>query len=219
MKIIILNGSYRKQGSTALILYEMCLAFKKYPDVELEFYHASDLNLKYCIGCCKCYETGTCIFNDDIEYLSEQIEKADGVIFGSPTYAGNISGQMKVIIDRGHFVMEQLLCGKHAVSVATYENYGGPETLKILNRLYSYSGAQISGSILYKSLFSCSPSMTTSLKKRIHLTAEKLYKDIKLQRTHLFQYIRHRIIFCLGIRPFAIRKGDKYAGVVRHWKQ
>ena len=66
------------------------------------------------------------------------IETADGIIIGSPTYASNISGQMKVIIDRGHFVIEQLLFGKYAISVSTYENYGGKDTAKILNRLFCY---------------------------------------------------------------------------------
>ena len=43
-----------------------------------------------------------------IENLSKNIETADGIIIGSPTYASNVSGQMKVLIDRGHFVIEQL---------------------------------------------------------------------------------------------------------------
>lgn len=66
--------------------------------------------------------------------------RRDGIILGSPTYAGNVSGQMKVIIDRGHFVMEQLLYGKYAISVSTYENYGGGDTSKIINNVTTYSG-------------------------------------------------------------------------------
>ena len=109
MKIIIINGSYRKNGATALILHEMYKKLGTYPNVEIQFYNVADLNLKYCVGCCKCYENGKCIFNDDIENLSKNIETADGIIIGSPTYASNVSGQIKVLIDRGHFVIEQLL--------------------------------------------------------------------------------------------------------------
>ena len=137
MKIIIINGSHRKKGVTALILHEMYQKLETYPNVEIQFYNVADLNLKYCVGCCKCYKNGKCIFNDDIEKLSENIETADGIIIGSPTYASNISGQMKVIIDRGHFVIEQLLFGKYAISISTYENYGGKDTAKILNLNYS----------------------------------------------------------------------------------
>ena len=73
MKIIIINGSHRKNGVTALILHEMYQKLETYPNVEIQFYNVSDLNLKYCVGCCKCYKNGKCIFNDDIERLSENI--------------------------------------------------------------------------------------------------------------------------------------------------
>ena len=137
MKIIIVNGSHRKNGATALILHEMYQRLKTYPNVEIQFYNVADFNLNYCVGCCKCYKNGKCIFNDDIEKLSENIETADGIIIGSPTYASNVSGQMKVVIDRGHFVIEQLLFRNYAISVSTFENYGGKDTSKILNRLWS----------------------------------------------------------------------------------
>ena len=125
MKIIILNGSHRKNGATGTILNSMCEKLKNYEDVEVKLYNVSEMTLKYCIGCCKCYETGRCIFDDDIEKLSLEIAKADGIIIGSPTYAGDVSGQVNTIIDRGHFVIEQLLYNKYASSAATYENYGG----------------------------------------------------------------------------------------------
>ena len=147
MKIIIINGSYRKNGATALILHEMYQKLGTYPNVEIQFYNVADLNLIFCVGCCKCYKNGKCIFNDDLEKLSKNLGTADGIIIGSPTYASNVSGQMKVLIDRGHFVIEQLLFRKYAVSVSTYENYGGKDTSKILNRLLSYSGAAISNSL------------------------------------------------------------------------
>lgn len=61
--------------------------------------HVSDLSLQYCVGCGSCYKTGACIYKDDIENLSLSVADADGIIIGSPTYASNVSGQMKVIID------------------------------------------------------------------------------------------------------------------------
>ena len=112
MKIIILNGSNRKNGATALILNEIYKILQKHSDLEIEFFNVSDLNLKYCIGCGKCYKIGKCVFEDNIEKLSIKMGEADGIILGSPTYVSNVSGQMKVIIDRGHFVIEQLLYGK-----------------------------------------------------------------------------------------------------------
>ena len=219
MKIIIVNGSNRKSGATAQILNEMYLQLKKYSDVDVQIVHVADLDLKYCQGCCSCYKTGKCIFMDDIENLSLNIENADGIILGSPTYASNVSGQMKVIIDRGHFVMEQLLYDKYAISVATYENYGGKDTVKVLGRILMYSGARISGAIVAKSTFNSNPLENKKIKNEVRKKVDRLHKDIIGRHNYIFQSIKHFIIFQIGIRPFVIKKGIQYSGVIRHWEE
>ena len=178
MKIVIVNGSHRKNGATALILNEMYQQLKKYSDVDVQMIHVADLSLKYCVGCGFCYKTGECIYKDDLENLSLSIAKADGVILGSPTYASNVSGQMKVIIDRGHFVIEQLLYGKYAISVTTYENYGERDSAKILNRLLLYSGAKISGTIVYKNKSNSNPLENIKLKENIEKVVSTFYHDV-----------------------------------------
>lgn len=208
MKIIIINGSHRKNGVTALILHEMYQKLESYPNVEIQFYNVADLNLKYCVGCCKCYKNGKCIF-----------ETADGIIIGSPTYASNISGQMKVIIDRGHFVIEQLLFGKYAISISTYENYGGKDTAKILNKLFCYSGATISKSLTIKTPFSSNPFSNPKIHNIVNKATDKFYKDIYRQKTYLYQKMKHFIIFRFGILPFVSKKGNEYQGVIAKWKK
>lgn len=73
----------------------------------------------------------------------KKIETADGIIIGSPTYASNVSSLLKKFIDKGHFVIEQLLHKKYAITVTTGKNYGSKDTSKVLNRFMSYSGARI----------------------------------------------------------------------------
>lgn len=150
MKIVIVNGSHRKNGSTALILNELFQELKKYDDADVQLIHVADLSLKFCVGCGFCYKTGWCIYRDDVETLSSDIANAHDIILSSPTYASNVFAQMKTIIYRGHFVMEQLLYGKYTISVTTYENYGGTDSAKILNKLLSYSGAKISWYTIYE---------------------------------------------------------------------
>ena len=142
MKVIIINGSTRIKGLTAQILHSIEDRLLE-RGAEVEFYDLIKLNMKQCTGCCACYRTGCCIFDDDAEKLSARIAEADGVVIGSPTYASNVSGLLKQFTDRGHFVIEQLLHGKYAVSVATGENYGSGDTSKILTKLLAYSGAAI----------------------------------------------------------------------------
>ncbi len=218
MKIIIVNGSNRKNGATATILNEMYRNLKLYPDVEAEVVNVADLHMNYCAGCCSCYRTGKCIYEDDAEKLSEKIEEADGVVFGSPTYACNVSAQMKVIIDRGHFIMEQLLAGKYAIGVVTYENYGGYNASKILNKTLMFSGAQISSKIIVKNAFDANPLDLHKMERQVLKCTRKLYEDIKKKHCYIFQRVLQKIIYQMGIRPFVIKKGEKYEGVVARWK-
>ena len=218
MKIVIINGSHRKNGATALILNEMYKELKKHSDVEIQIIHVSDLSLQYCVGCGSCYKTGACIYKDNVEKLSISIADADGIILGSPTYASNVSAQMKVIIDRGHFVMEQLLYGKYAISVTTYENYGGRDAAKSINKLLSYSGAKICGSIVVKNKFNKNPMGDVRVKKKVEKTTTLFYRNIVKGRRYRIQGLIHSIIFRVGIQPFVKRKGVEYEGVIKHWK-
>lgn len=219
MKIIIINGSHRKNGATGKILYEMYQQLCTYKDVDVEMIHLADLDLNFCVGCASCFKTGNCIYHDDIEELSEKIEQTDGIILGSPTYASNVSGQMKVLIDRGHFVMEQLLHHKYAISVATYENYGGTSCEKVLHKLLTYSGASSSGRIVSKSAFSTNPLENIRFRKKIQKTANRFYLDISRRRTYMLQNLKHFLVFQVGIKPFVLRKGSQYAGVAKQWNK
>ena len=169
--------------------------------------------MKQCTGCCSCYRKGRCIFNDDAERLSEEIASCDGIVIGSPTYASNVSGILKLFIDRGHFVIEQLLYGKYAVTVATGENYGSNTTSKILNDLMVYSGALVSSRIVLNAPFGSDPGNTDIIFSK----TDRLYDDISKKRRHVFQRLYHNIIFSFGILPFVRKKGDAYKGVSEKW--
>lgn len=218
MKILIINGSPRNNGATAKILHIMEQELKKHNSASIEYINISQLQIKPCIGCCRCYKTGKCFINDDAETLSNQISQVDGIIIGSPTYASNISGQLKQFIDRGHFVIEQLLYNKYAISVATGENYGSRDTSNILNKLLKYSGAKLSGKLVHNLPFNSNTDCNIKLKKSAKRMANKLYKDIKLHKKYLLQSFIHKIIFNIGIKTFVKTKGEQYIGVLYKWK-
>lgn len=215
MKIVIINGSPRKNGATASILRAMAdrLAEK---GADTEFFNIGDMDISPCRGCCSCYKTGRCFIEDDGERLSAEIGSADGIIIGSPTYASNVSGQLKQFIDRGHFVIEQLLHGKYAVSVATGENYGSGDASAVLGKLLKYSGARLSGKIICDLPFGS--GITEKTRARASRTADRLFSDISRKKTYFFQSLVHKIIFKAGIKPFVERKGESYSGVIAKWK-
>lgn len=218
MKIIIINGSPRKNGATAKILHSMEKHLIEKDNASVEYIDISCLNISPCSGCCSCYKTGRCYIDDDAETLSVKIENSDGVIVGSPTYASNVSGQLKQFIDRGHFVIEQLLNNKYAVSVVTGENYGSSDTSKILTKLLKYSGAKMSGKIVYNLPFNSNPVNNSVLNKAFDLS-DKLCSDIIKRKKYLIQTIIHNMIFYVGIKSFVKSKGESYKGVVSKWKR
>lgn len=100
MKIIAINGSPKKERSTAYLLQAVLQAALD-EGIETEMIHLTDYNIKQCIGCNKCLRAGVCsIQDDDMKILDEKMLTADGIIFGSPTYLMNVSGTMKVFLDR-----------------------------------------------------------------------------------------------------------------------
>ena len=216
MKVIMINGSPRKNGVTAAMLHKI---EKNLQDkgVDVEFYDLSDIEMAHCKGCCSCYRTGHCCIHDDAEKLSERIAEADGLVLGSPTYASNVSGLMKALIDRGHFVIEQLLHNKYCVTVATGENYGYRDALKVLNNLVLFSGGRLCDKILIRAPFNDIRSVNDQMDAKAVKAAERVYAGMNGRKGFHLQKLLNRIVRSAGIRPLIKRKGTLYQGVIDKW--
>jgi len=220
MVIVIINSSPRSNGATAKILTEIRDRLQKQSDMEVRMVHLAKQKLEFCKGCCRCYQTGTCFIQDDAEEISGLIARADGLIVGSPTYASSMTGQMKTLVDRGHFVMEQLLRGKHTMSVVTYENADGVSVTKAFNKLFLYSGAILNGSLCFKVPFGGNPLANQAVRKKIHGKTDRFLYQLKIgAKGRISDRILHRLVFHIGIKPFILRKPENYAGVLKHWKE
>jgi multimeric flavodoxin WrbA len=99
MKILILNGSTRKESYTLKMLKAIEEGISK--NHEIEWINVNCLTVKPCIGCLKCRPDRECIQKkDDGHYAAKKIKESDALIIGSPTYYGNITGPLKTLIDR-----------------------------------------------------------------------------------------------------------------------
>lgn len=104
MKLIAICGSARKQGNTAKMLNKVIEGAKS-AGAETEYVNLFDLNYKDCISCYACKLKNSrsfahCTVNDDLKPLFARIEKSDAIVFGSPVYYANLSGQMRSFLDR-----------------------------------------------------------------------------------------------------------------------
>lgn len=100
MKILIINGSPRKQGHISKMLQWMEAEAKANGD-DVSVIRVADLSIRPCIGCMSCREKlKCCLPEDDAQRVLKQIEEANALIIGAPCYWGNLPGQLKVMFDR-----------------------------------------------------------------------------------------------------------------------
>ncbi|MBR0463828.1 MAG: flavodoxin family protein [Clostridia bacterium] len=117
MKTVILNGSPRKNWNTAMLLKE---AQKGAVSVgaDTEYIDLFDLSYTGCRSCLACKIKGAerckCYWHDDLSPLIERIFAADALVIGSPIYLGDITSQVRGLIERLHFC---------ALSYDDYSNY------------------------------------------------------------------------------------------------
>ena len=107
-KILILNGSPRKNGKTASLIR----AFQEGAESagnEVKHFYLHSMNINGCLACEACSSNGgKCVQRDDMDAISEAYEWADVVVFASPMFWGTISGQLKITIDRLYAVQNKL---------------------------------------------------------------------------------------------------------------
>jgi multimeric flavodoxin WrbA len=94
-----------------------------------------DLAYTFCDGCLQCDDTGACHLNDDMKTAIETVKSADGLIIGSPTRWGLLSGELKSFLDRlNPLARPELLSGKKAIVFAvgqSDEDSEGAESVKL----------------------------------------------------------------------------------------
>jgi multimeric flavodoxin WrbA len=98
MRILVINGSPRKNGTVATMLHSVA---DNIGGADIHWFDVNDLNIHPCTGCMRCRTTGKCILpEDDGHKMAEEVRLCDAIILGTPVYWGNMSGQMKLMFDR-----------------------------------------------------------------------------------------------------------------------
>lgn len=148
MKIVVLNGSPRKKdGYNIIKKLEKIMSSKA--DIEFDMINLSEVNVSPCVGCMQCFQVSEkkCPVKDDIESIKNRLVCADGVILSSPVYAINITGQLKLVIDRLSYLFHRPeFVGKPFLNLTTTAGGGIKETLKYLKLVATGWGGDLVGS-------------------------------------------------------------------------
>jgi multimeric flavodoxin WrbA len=151
MKVIAFNGSARKDGNTAIML-NVVLDELKAKKIDTELFELSGEKIHGCIACYKCFENKDqqCAVKKDI--ANECIEKmiaSDGILLGSPTYFGDVSTEMKALIDRAGLVSKangDLFKRKVGAAVVVARRGGAIHAFDSMNHFFLISQMIIPGS-------------------------------------------------------------------------
>jgi multimeric flavodoxin WrbA len=148
MKILAIHGSPRTTRSTTRQLAQFVLEGAAEAGAETEMIDLCDLRITPCTACDACTLNGICVNDDDVPALVERMKEADGIIFASPVYIDNVSGQMKIFFDRlADAIHYQLFAGKYGCSAATTHTSGGDEVVAYQNHVLNYLGVVSVGGI------------------------------------------------------------------------
>jgi multimeric flavodoxin WrbA len=97
--LVIIQGSPRGDGNCSILAgWAVDAAHEVGRTAQVIFPH--DMDIRCCIGCYQCYNTGTCVFDDDMGCIIHAIRGASLLIVCSPVYTNTVPGGLKLVIDR-----------------------------------------------------------------------------------------------------------------------
>lgn len=145
LKVLMLNGSPKANGNTAIALREMENVFKE-NGIEVENIVIGNQAVRGCIACGSCYEKGKCVFDDVVNELAPKFEEADGIVVASPVYFASANATLIATLDRLFFSTSFDKTMKVGASVVCARRGGCSATFDELNKYFTISNMPIAAS-------------------------------------------------------------------------
>ncbi|MFT8352945.1 flavodoxin family protein [Clostridium saccharoperbutylacetonicum] len=157
-KVVIFKGSPRKNGYTTKLLEQVAKGAKSKGAEVIEF-DLNDTGIRGCQGCMYCRTHDGCAIKDYLQPMYEAIKEADAIVFGSPIYYYQITGQAKVWLDRTFPLIEHdghtftpRHPGKKLITIFAQANPDpkiGAEGIKFANNILEAYGWKLEDSLHY----------------------------------------------------------------------
>ena len=151
MKVLMINGSPRANGNTAIALEEMKKIFEA-SEVETEIVQIGNQAVRGCIACNRCSELGKCVFLDVVNELAPKCEQADGLVIASPVYYASANATLIAALDRLFYSTPFDKTMKVGASVVCARRGGCSATFDELNKYFAISNMPIASSQYWNSI-------------------------------------------------------------------
>ncbi|MDR1380551.1 MAG: flavodoxin family protein [Tannerella sp.] len=139
MEVLLINGSPRKSGCTFTALSEIAGELEK-QNIATRIFQIGTKAVRGCVACRQCSKTGRCCHSDDsVNECIGLIQKADGVIVGSPVYYASPNGALLALLDRVFYAGGGAFAYKPAAAIVSCRRGGAASAFDALNKYFTIS--------------------------------------------------------------------------------
>ena len=159
MKVLLINGSPRKEGNTATALAEVAKQLDK-EGIESEIVWIGNKPIRGCAACGQCAAKGLgrCVFDDDVcNRISEKFADANALIVGSPVYYGGPNGSLCALLDRVFYSLGPDLQYKPGASVVVCRRGGATAAFDRLNKYFTMMNMPLVSSQYWNMVYGQTP--------------------------------------------------------------
>lgn len=142
MKVLMINGSPRPKGNTAIALEEMKKVFEA-EGVEVEYLQIGNKAIRGCIACNSCKKTGKCVFDDEVNAAAETLRECDGLVVGAPVYYGSANSTLVAFLTRLFYSTSFSKVMKVGAAVVVARRGGTTAAFDELNKFFTISGMPV----------------------------------------------------------------------------
>lgn len=151
MKILIINGSPRINGNTSIALNEMKKVFEE-EKIECETVQIGTMDIRGCISCRKCFESGKCVFDDIVNEVAPKFKECDGLVVGSPVYYAGANATLTAFLTRLFYSTNFDKTMKVGAAVVAARRGGLSSTFDELNKFFTISGMPVASGQYWNSI-------------------------------------------------------------------
>ena len=156
MKVLLINGSPKSDGNTSIAIDEMVKTFHE-EGVETEVIQVGNKVIRGCIGCGKCFEKGSCVFDDIVNETAPKLAAADGLVIATPVYYASANGTLVSFLDRLFYSANYDMTMKVGASVAVCRRGGSSATFDELNKYFTIKSMPVASSQYWNSVHGRTP--------------------------------------------------------------
>ena len=160
MNVLLINGSPRANGNTAIALGEMAKVFAQ-EGIEAEAIQVGNQAIRGCVACGSCATKGKCAFDDIVNDNAPKFQACDGLVIASPVYYASANGTLISFLDRLFYSTPFDKTMKVGASVVVARRGGLSATFDELNKYFTISNMPVASSQYWNSVHGLAPGQAT----------------------------------------------------------